>query len=62
MSNLLLVLDAEGVSFPPQNDDRDAPDFALGWDDFIDARQRFLDQLSGLPGPSERTAPLDPRG
>lgn len=61
MSNLLLVLDAEGVSFAPQSaSDGAGPDFPLGWEDFIVARQRFLDQLSrpspGLSGPSGRTA------
>ena len=65
MSNLLLVLDAEGVSFAPQNaGDGAEPDFPLGWEDFIVARQRFLDQLSrpsaDSPGASGLTAA--PRG
>ena len=61
MSNLLLVLDAEGVSFEPRNaDDRVGPEFPPSWEEFIAARQRFLDQLSGLPGAS--AAPLDGRG
>ena len=64
MSNLLLVLDAEGVSFT--GDDRVGPDFPPSWEEFIAARQRFLDQLSrlspDLPGPSRRASHLDPRG
>ena len=63
MSNLLLILDAEGVSFAPlRADDRLAPDFPPSWEEFVVARQRFLDRLSrpspGLPGAPERTAPL----
>ena len=47
MSNLLLILDAEGVSFaPPSADDRVGPNFPPSWEEFVVARQRFLDQLS----------------
>jgi hypothetical protein len=61
MSNLLLILDAEGGSFAaPSADDRVGPDFPPTWEEFVAARQRFLDQLSrsspGSPGVPERTS------
>jgi hypothetical protein len=61
MSHLLLILDAEGASFAPRREDEDrvGPDFPPTWDEFVVARQRFLDQLSrsspGPPGAPERT-------
>jgi hypothetical protein len=65
MSNPLLILDAEGGSFAPASaDDRVGPDFPPSWEEFVVARQRFLDQLSrlspGLPGAS--AGPLDAGG
>jgi len=67
MSHLLLILDAEGASFaPPRGDDRVSPDFPPSWEEFVVARQRFLDQLArSAPGPRaapERVAPLHPGG
>jgi hypothetical protein len=66
MSNLLLILDAEGVSFAAPTDDRVGPDFPPSWEEFVAARQRFLDQLSrsspGSPGAPESATPLRPGG
>jgi hypothetical protein len=67
MSHLLLILDAEGASFaPPRGDDRVGPDFPPSWEEFVVARQRFLDQLTrSAPGPRaapERVTPLHPGG
>ena len=65
MSHLLLILDAEGASVaPPSGDDRIGPDFPPSWEEFVVARQRFLDQLSrstpGSPGAPGRATPLRP--
>jgi hypothetical protein len=67
MSHLLLILDAEGASFaPPVGDDRVGLDFPPSWEEFVVARQRFLDQLSrSSPGPRAapgRVTPLHPVG
>ena len=64
MSNLLLILDAEGVSSaPPGPDDRVGPDFPPSWEEFVAARRRFLDGLSlASPGGPGRAAPLPPGG
>ena len=67
MSNLLLILDAEGVSFaPPAADDRVGPDFPPSWEEFVVARRRFLDQLArsapGSRAAPERATPLHPGG
>ena len=62
MSNLLLVLDAEGVSSAPMGaDDRVGPDFPPTWEEFVAARRRFLDQLA-RSAPGSRAAPLHPGG
>lgn len=61
MSNLLVILYAEGASSGQDGDGPDAPEFPPSWDEFVVARRRFLDQLSrsspGTPGPTERTNP-----
>lgn len=68
MSNLLLILDAEGASFaPPSADDRVGPDFPPSWEEFVVARRRFLDQLArpapGSPSAApERGTPLHAGG
>jgi hypothetical protein len=67
MSNPLLILDAEGVSFAPTSaDDRVGPDFPPSWEEFIVARRRFLDQLArstpGSRAAPERATPLHPGG
>jgi hypothetical protein len=65
MSNLLLILDAEGVSSSPRNgDDRVGPDFPPSWEEFVVARRRFFDLLahsspSPLSDSSERSEPPD---
>jgi hypothetical protein len=58
MSQLLLILDAEGPSFaPPGDDDLIGPDFPPSWEEFVVARQRFLDQLSrSSPSAPERAS------